>query len=119
MALLMDGEDAFVKDPADIKVVGHRVVHGGEKFTAATVIDEAVMAAIEEAATLAPLHNPANIMGIRAAEKVCKCPQVRPLWAPPPPYARFGNPRLSWLSHPFSNRIELHPPTRIPDYPEF
>eukprot|EP00959_Pyramimonas_sp_CCMP1952_P096829 2023833-Pyramimonas_sp.AAC.1 len=87
MALLTTGAEACVKDPTDIKVVGHRVVHGGEKFTAATVIDDAVMAAIEEAATLAPLHNPANMMGIKAAQHFFKCPQRPGRAAPLPPPA--------------------------------
>ncbi|OBT16045.1 acetate kinase [Vibrio sp. UCD-FRSSP16_10] len=49
--------------------VGHRVVHGGEKFTESVIIDEAVVAGIEECAALAPLHNPAAIIGIKAAQK--------------------------------------------------
>jgi len=48
--------------------VGHRVVHGGEKFTKSVIIDEAVIAGIEECAALAPLHNPAHILGIKAAQ---------------------------------------------------
>lgn len=50
-----------------IAAVGHRVVHGGSRFAAATVIDDRVEAVIEELAALAPLHNPANLLGIRAA----------------------------------------------------
>ncbi len=50
-----------------IDAVGHRVVHGGERFTAATVIDDDVEAAIEQLIELAPLHNPAGLAGIRAA----------------------------------------------------
>jgi len=52
---------------ADIHAVGHRVVHGGERFQASVRIDEKVMAGIEECAELAPLHNPVNLRGIRAA----------------------------------------------------
>ncbi|MCP4451867.1 MAG: acetate kinase, partial [Planctomycetes bacterium] len=51
----------------DIESVGHRVVHGGEEFTGSTVIDDAVMASIEKFCDLAPLHNPHNLVGIRAA----------------------------------------------------
>ena len=51
----------------DITAVGHRVVHGGSRFTTATVIDDAVERGIDELAALAPLHNPANLAGIRAA----------------------------------------------------
>jgi len=50
-----------------ISVVGHRVVHGGEQFTEARLIDDEVLAGIEANAPLAPLHNPANLSGIRAA----------------------------------------------------
>ncbi|GLS84232.1 acetate kinase [Paraferrimonas haliotis] len=50
-----------------IKAIGHRVVHGGEKFTRSVIIDENVIKGIEECATLAPLHNPAHLIGIRAA----------------------------------------------------
>lgn len=48
--------------------VGHRVVHGGEKFTQSVIIDQAVLEGIEQCASLAPLHNPAAIMGIKAAQ---------------------------------------------------
>ncbi|MFN2319118.1 MAG: acetate kinase, partial [Dermatophilaceae bacterium] len=53
-------------DPAALLAVGHRVVHGGSRFSAATVIDEDVRAAIADLAPLAPLHNPANLLGIEA-----------------------------------------------------
>ena len=52
----------------EIGAVGHRVVHGGEKFASSTVINEEVLAAIEECNDLAPLHNPANLIGIRACQ---------------------------------------------------
>lgn len=54
-------------DSVTVNAVGHRVVHGGEKFTSSVLIDEEVMRSIEECSELAPLHNPANIAGIRAA----------------------------------------------------
>ncbi len=54
---------------AQLKAVGHRVVHGGEKFTKSVLIDDAVLQGIEDCATLAPLHNPAAIIGIKAAQK--------------------------------------------------
>jgi acetate kinase len=53
----------------DIAAVGHRVVHGGSVFTSATVITDEVLGQIEELSPLAPLHNPANLTGIRAARK--------------------------------------------------
>ncbi|MCG9746906.1 acetate kinase [Shewanella sp. Isolate8] len=53
---------------AQIQAIGHRVVHGGEKFTHSVVIDDSVIAGIEDCAALAPLHNPAHLIGIRAAQ---------------------------------------------------
>jgi acetate kinase len=53
-----------------MQLVGHRVVHGGEAFTAPVLIDDEVKVKIEELAILAPLHNPANLIGIRSAERV-------------------------------------------------
>ena len=67
-ALLQWGSPPALADRAEIVGVGHRVVHGGDRFSASTVIDRSVMEAIEDLATLAPLHNPANLAGIRAAE---------------------------------------------------
>jgi acetate kinase len=52
-----------------LKAIGHRVVHGGEKFTQSVLIDDDVVQGIEDCATLAPLHNPAAIIGIKAAQK--------------------------------------------------
>ena len=61
----------------EIGAVGHRVLHGGEKFTASCLIDDACIAAIEENIPLGPLHNPANLMGIRACQEVLpSVPQV-------------------------------------------
>jgi len=54
---------------AQLKAIGHRVVHGGEKFTKSALIDDAVLQGIQDCATLAPLHNPAHIIGIKAAQK--------------------------------------------------
>jgi acetate kinase len=59
-----------IKTVADINAVGHRVVHGGERFRQSVVITNEVMAGIEECIELAPLHNPANIKGIMAARDV-------------------------------------------------
>lgn len=63
---LTDAENGVVKSLSEIGAIGHRIVHGGEKFAASTVIDDEVIAAIEECSELAPLHNPANLIGIRA-----------------------------------------------------
>lgn len=59
-----------VKEMSEIASVGHRVVHGGENFNSSVVITNGVMNAIEENVPLAPLHNPANIMGIEACRKL-------------------------------------------------
>lgn len=59
-----------VKSLDEIGAVGHRIVHGGEKFAASTIITDDVMKAIEECNDLAPLHNPANLIGINACKKL-------------------------------------------------
>jgi acetate kinase len=59
-----------LKDASQISVVGHRVVHGGEKFTSAVLIDDEVLAEIEALSPLAPLHNPVNVAGIREARRL-------------------------------------------------
>ncbi|MDR0451838.1 MAG: acetate kinase [Treponema sp.] len=67
---LTDSKTGVIGDMGLIKAVGHRVVHGGDKFTKSVIVDDAVMATLEEVKDLGPLHNPANIMGIEAAKKV-------------------------------------------------
>lgn len=67
---LTDAESGVISDLSEIDAIGHRVVHGGEKFASSVVIDEDVMAAIEECNPLAPLHNPANLVGIRACQAI-------------------------------------------------
>lgn len=70
-------EYGVVKDLKEIDAVGHRVVHGGERFSNSVLITAEVMAVVEECAELAPLHNPANIMGIRACKRLMPdTPQV-------------------------------------------
>jgi len=59
-----------IKDISEITAVGHRVVHGGEKFSASVKIDEDVKKAVEECIELAPLHNPPNLIGINACEEI-------------------------------------------------
>jgi len=59
-----------IKSMAEIKAVGHRVVHGGSKFTKSVIVDEEALRAFSEVSDMSPLHNPANIMGIEAAKKV-------------------------------------------------
>lgn len=65
---LVNDKTGALSDLSEIGAVGHRVVHGGEKFTKSVVINEDVIKAVEECNDLAPLHNPANIIGIRACQ---------------------------------------------------
>lgn len=68
--LLTDKEAGVIQKPEEINVVGHRVVHGGESFAETTIITSAVKEEIKKLFPLAPLHNPANYMGIEVAEKI-------------------------------------------------
>ena len=67
---LVDSENGVISSMDEISAVGHRVVHGGEKYNASVVIDSEVKAYIEECFKLAPLHNPANMIGINACEEL-------------------------------------------------
>ncbi len=67
---LTDAEHGVITDMKEIDAVGHRIVHGGEKFASSVVITDEVIAAIEECSDLAPLHNPANLIGIRACQEL-------------------------------------------------
>ncbi len=74
---LTSKENGVISALSEITAVGHRVLHGGEKFSGSVLIDEAVIAAIEECCELGPLHNPHNLTGIRACEKAMPgVPQV-------------------------------------------
>ncbi|MHC4396563.1 MAG: acetate/propionate family kinase [Planctomycetota bacterium] len=64
---LVDKDVGVIGDISEISAVGHRVVHGGEEFTGSVIIDDKVIASIEKFADLAPLHNPPNLTGIKAA----------------------------------------------------
>ena len=67
---LLDTDKGAIASLSEIDAVGHRIVHGGEKFANSVVITDEVMAAIEECNDLAPLHNPANLIGVAACEKL-------------------------------------------------
>ena len=67
---LTDEKVGVVKSLAEIAAVGHRIVHGGEKFASSVVIDAEVMKAIEDCNDLAPLHNPANLIGINSCREI-------------------------------------------------
>ncbi|MGB9789187.1 MAG: acetate kinase [Thermotoga caldifontis] len=70
LEVLIDPEIGVIKDLSEIDAVGHRVVHGGEKFASSVLIDDEVLKVLEENVHLAPLHNPPNIMGIKAIQKL-------------------------------------------------
>ena len=67
---LADKEIGVVGSMAEIDAVGHRIVHGGEKFSKSALIDDAMLKEVESLTDLAPLHNPANLMGIRACRAI-------------------------------------------------
>ena len=68
--ILLDGKNGVIKSVDEIDAVGHRVLHGGMAFSASCIIDEACIEAIEKCIPLGPLHNPANLMGIRACQAI-------------------------------------------------
>ena len=74
---LTDANHGVVKSMKEINALGHRVVHGGEYFASSVIIDDAVKEALQKCCELAPLHNPANLIGIEACEKIMPgVPQV-------------------------------------------
>ena len=77
LAILVDPVDGVIKSTDEIDAVGHRVLHGGMEFFDSCIINDEVIAAIEKCIPLGPLHNPANLMGIRACQTVMpNTPQV-------------------------------------------
>ena len=77
LAILVDPVDGVIKSTDEIDAVGHRVLHGGMEFFDSCIINDEVIAAIEKCIPLGPLHNPANLMGIRACQAIMpKTPQV-------------------------------------------
>lgn len=76
-SLLTDPEIGVIKDLSEIDAVGHRMVHGGEKFNQSVVLTDEVLKAFEECNDLAPLHNPANLKGVNAVKELMPgLPQV-------------------------------------------
>ena len=69
LSILVDAEYGVIRSVDEIDAVGHRVLHGGDRFIASCIIDEACKQAIRDCIPLGPLHNPANLMGIEACEK--------------------------------------------------
>jgi acetate kinase len=77
LGILLSKNHGVLKDRSEIEAVGHRVVHGGEKFTESALIDDEVMEMLQECCELAPLHNPHNIKGIHACQRLLPgIPQV-------------------------------------------
>ena len=74
---LVDAEHGVIGSVKEIDAVGHRVLHGGEKFSGSVLVDDKVEEAIKECFDLGPLHNPANLTGIKACQKIMPgVPQV-------------------------------------------
>lgn len=67
---LVNEKTGAIKDLSEVNAVGHRIVHGGEKFASSAVITDEMLAAVEECNDLAPLHNPANLIGINACKEL-------------------------------------------------
>ncbi len=77
LEILQDAQYGVIKNVSEIDAVGHRVVHGGNKFSDSCIIDETVIKAIEDCIPLGPLHNPANLLGIHACQELMPTtPQV-------------------------------------------
>ena len=70
LEILVDSENGVIASTDEIDAVGHRVLHGGDQFIDSCIIDEACKQAIRDCIPWVPLHNPANLMGIEACEKV-------------------------------------------------
>lgn len=102
---LVDPEKGILGRMSELGAIGHRVVHGGERFAKSVVIDGEVLAAIEENIELAPLHNPANLTGIREAERLIPgLPQVAVFdtafhQTMPPTAYMYGLPRELYEKH--------------------
>lgn len=67
---LKNDKTGAIKDLKEIEAVGHRIVHGGEKFSSSALVSEEMIKEVEECSSLAPLHNPANLIGIRACQEL-------------------------------------------------
>ncbi|EGT3615773.1 acetate kinase [Clostridium perfringens] len=70
LSTLTDSKVGVIKSVDEIMAVGHRVVHGGERYSSSVIVDEEVIEYLNECSKLAPLHNPANIIGIRACQSL-------------------------------------------------
>ena len=113
MAILVDPVDGVIKSVDEIDAVGHRVLHGGDKFVASCLIDDACKQAIRDCIPLGPLHNPANLMGIEACEKAMPDkPQVAVFdtafhMTMPPKAYRYAIP-TKWYTEEHLRRYGFH-----------
>ncbi len=92
---LTDSAYGVISDMGMVDAVGHRVLHGGSKFSGSMIVTPDVEAAIEECIPLGPLHNPANLMGIRACQKVM--PGVPQVAVSALPCCARATSRRSWI----------------------
>ena len=105
LRLYADPERGVIKSLDEIEAVGHRIVHGGEKFSRSTMITPEILAQIEECVELAPLHNPHNVRGYRAAREILgEVPHVAvfdtAFHQTMPDYAfMYGLPRILYKRH--------------------
>ncbi len=105
LSLLTHDKHGFIKNLKEIEGIGHRVVHGGEKFAESVLIDDAVISAVKGCCEIAPLHNPPNLLGIEACGKLLPgVPQVAVFdtafhqTMPPKAYA-YGIPYKMYLKY--------------------
>ena len=94
MKALVDPEYGVIKDTSEISAVGHRVLHGGIKFTESIKVNEDVKATIRECIDLGPLHNPANLMGIEACEEAMRACRT---WQSSTPLSVWRCPEKAYL----------------------
>ena len=113
LSILVDPEYGVLKSTDEIDAIGHRVLHGGDKFVESCIIDEACKQAIRDCIPLGPLHNPANLMGIEACEKVMPGkPQVAVFdtafhMTMPPKAYRYAIP-TKWYTEEHLRRYGFH-----------
>ena len=120
---LVNEKTGVLKSLDEVEAIGHRVLHGGSKITQSCVIDENVISVIEECCDLGPLHNPANLMGIRACmELMPGKPNVAVFdtafhQTMPPKAYRYGQSRQSSMRNMrFVNMVSTEHPTVL--YPK-
>lgn len=110
---ITEGEGAVVKSLKDIEAVGHRVLHGGERFKQSVLIDSDVIEGFRAVSDLGPLHNPANIMGIEASMKVLpgvpNCAVIDTAWhqTMPPENYRYAVPK-EWYEKFAARKYGFH-----------